>query len=727
MHSDHDHHEVTTSHRGPSWVAAMIVAALAIVVVTVVATLALADAVGWVAAGVVVAWAMAAVVIVVARRDTRSALLTAAVAGAGAMALLSIAWATGELAAQVAARDPWDAPTVARALAITLVPTAIGLLIVGAPDGRFDDPRRRRAAIGLALFAVAATTALATGGPDVSAAVVVAHVALVVALTLYVFVHNCRASTPVERAKLQWLGWGAVVSVTTAGTAAVVHWLMGWPPDLAAFVLGATVAVPAGIAASSFARLLRVVDRVLVGTTVALGLALFAGAVYLVTVLGLHGVPEGGERTVLGLSLVAALIVALAVNPVRRRLEDIAMRRVYGGDERSDGALETFASRLSRAIPMDELLLQLAESLKRSMKLTGAEVWTGHEGRFERSVAVPDRGPAHLELESEAQLVAARAHVQGNAWLTVWIRELLDGREHQAVRFTSIAHLGELLGFIVTERPPDDRPLDDEAERQMLIDIARPLGLALHNMRLDTALQATLEEVRAANLELVASRARIVAATDETRRRIERDLHDGAQQHLVALAVKVGLVRKLLEGDPETAVAMLDELRGDAQAALTELRELAHGIYPPLLRDRGLTEALRTAAQRSIRPATVEADEVGRYGAEIEAAVYFCCLEALQNAAKHAGEDAIIQIRLAACGTELVFEVADDGVGFEPDAVLGKGFVNMRDRLGAFDGRLDVSSVPGQGTTIRGSIPHASQREPAVVTTRHRDRGEVPA
>jgi signal transduction histidine kinase len=727
VHSDHGHHEVTTSHRRPGSVAAVSVAAIVIVVVTVVASLALTEAVGWVAAGVVVAWATAAVVIVVARRDTRAAFLALAVAGAGAAALLSIAWATGELAAEVTARDSWDAPTVARALAITLVTTAIGFLVVGAPDGRFDDLRRRRVAIGLALFAVAVTTILAARGPDVSATVVIAHVALVAALSLDVFVRTCRASTPIERAKLQWLGWGAVVSLTSAGTVAVVHWLMGWPPDLAAFVIGSTVAVPAGIAASSFARLLRVVDRVLVVTIVILGLVLLAGAVYLVTVLGLHGVPEGGERTVLGLSLVAALIVAVAVNPVRRRLEDFAMRRVYGGDQRSDGALETFASRMSRAIPMDELLLQLAESLKRSMKLTGVELWTGHEGRFERSVAVPDRGPAHLELESEAQLVAARAHVQGNAWLTIWIRELLDGREHQAVRFTSIAHLGELLGFIITERPPDDRPLDDEAERQMLIDIARPLGLALHNMRLDTALQATLDEVRAANRELVASRARIVAATDETRRRIERDLHDGAQQHLVALAVKVGLVRKLLEADPEMAVAMLDELRHDAQAALTELRELAHGIYPPLLRDRGLTEALRTAAQRSSRPATVEADEVGRYGADIEAAVYFCCLEALQNAAKHAGEDAVLHLRLAACGTELVFEVTDDGVGFEPDAVSGKGFINMRDRLGAFDGRLDVSSVPGRGTTIRGSIPHASHREPGVVTTRHRDRGEIPA
>ncbi len=708
VHGDRGRQEVTTSRRRPGWAHAVLVAALAVVGAAVVAGRALADSVGWVAAGVVAVWAVSAVVVVVTRRDARPAMLTVAVAAAGAAALVSIAWATDDLVAGSAALDAWDAATVARAMAISLVPTAIGLLVVGAPDGRFADARRRRATFGIVLLALAAVATLVAAGPVVSAVVVVAHAVLVAALAGYVFVDSCRASTPVDRARLQWLGWGAVVSGAWVGMAAMVHWLTGWPPDLAAVAVGATAIVPVGVAASSVTGLLRVVDRVLVVTIVALGLALFAGAVYLVTVLGLHGVPEGGERAVLGLSLLAALIVAVAVNPVRRRLEDLATRRVYADDERSDGALETFASRMSRAIPMDELLLQLAESLKRSLKLTRAEVWTGHEGRFERSVSVPDGGPAHLGLGSEAQLVAARAHVQGNAWLAVWVPELLDGRDDQAVRFTSIAHLGELLGFIVTERPPDDAPLDDEAERQVFVDIARQLGLALHNMRLDTALQATLDEVRAANRELAASRARIVAATDEARRRIERDLHDGAQQHLVALAVKVGLVRKLLEADPETAVAMLDELRGDAQAALTELRELAHGIYPPLLRDRGLAEALRTAAQRSSRPVTVEADGVGRYSAEVETAVYFCCLEALQNAGKHAGDHATIRIRVTACDRELVFEVSDDGVGFEPDAIEGDGFVNMRDRLGAFDGRLDVSSAVGRGTTVRGSIAHAA-------------------
>ena len=134
-----------------------------------------------------------------------------------------------------------------------------------------------------------------------------------------------------------------------------------------------------------------------------------------------------------------------------------------------------------------------------------------------------------------------------------------------------------------------------------------------------------------------ASRLRIVTTADESRRQIERNLHDGAQQHLVALAVKVGLVKTLLGSDPDTATLMVDELRGDVQAALDELRELAHGIYPPLLRDRGLGEALLNAANRSPLRTMVSADGVQRHDTDIEAAVYFCCLEAMQNAGKYAG------------------------------------------------------------------------------------------
>src|SRR4029079_4072329 len=146
--------------------------------------------------------------------------------------------------------------------------------------------------------------------------------------------------------------------------------------------------------------------------------------------------------------------------------------------------------------------------------------------------------------------------------------------------------------------------------------------------------------------ELRASRARIVEAGDAQRRRIERDLHDGAQQHLVALAVSVNLVRQIADTAPDAAKAMLEQIGTDLQDAVQELRNLAHGIYPPLLMDRGLGEALSAAAGRAALPTTVEADGVGRYPQGVEAAVYFCCLESLQNAGKHAGPGASASISL---------------------------------------------------------------------------------
>jgi signal transduction histidine kinase len=289
---------------------------------------------------------------------------------------------------------------------------------------------------------------------------------------------------------------------------------------------------------------------------------------------------------------------------------------------------------------------------------------------------------------------------------------LLEGREGQQVRVAAVAHLGELLGLIVAERNSDDTTFTDEDDR-VLTELARQVGLALHNVRLDSALQASLDELQERNLELQASRLRIVTAADESRRAIERNLHDGAQQHLVALAVKVGLVKQLLDAQPETAQTILDELREDVQATLTELRDLAHGIYPPLLRDRGLAEALRTAANRAVLPTDVDAEGVERYPSEVEAAVYFCCLEAMQNAGKYAGDGARVMVSVVANDGSLTFDVADDGSGFDPRVVAaGHGFENMRDRLGAVGGSLILDSAPGEGSHIRGSIPVAPLEAP---------------
>ena len=215
-------------------------------------------------------------------------------------------------------------------------------------------------------------------------------------------------------------------------------------------------------------------------------------------------------------------------------------------------------------------------------------------------------------------------------------------------------------------------------------------------------------EVRVADQvkELRASRARVVMAGDAERRRIERDLHDGAQQHLVGLAVHLRLARDLADSEPAKAMEMLDSLGEVVQDALEELRDLAHGIYPPLLQDRGLAEALAAAAGRATIRTRVDAEGIERYEPDVEATVYFCCLEALQNAAKYAGDSAIAAVRIREEAGGLLFEVSDDGAGFDVARTrAGMGLTSMRDRVGALGGSLHVESASGAGTSITGLIP----------------------
>jgi signal transduction histidine kinase len=229
--------------------------------------------------------------------------------------------------------------------------------------------------------------------------------------------------------------------------------------------------------------------------------------------------------------------------------------------------------------------------------------------------------------------------------------------------------------------------------------------LVRHNTQLDSALRDSLAELRRKNDELQASRARIVAAADAERRRIERDLHDGAQQHLTSLAVRLLLAAKLAGPDADLA-GLLEQLGAEVRDTAQELRGLAHGIYPPLLRANGLADALFAAASRATLPTTVQAAPLGRYPADVEVAVYFCCLEALQNACRHAGEGATIRLRVREERGTLAFEVTDDGAGFDAaGSSPGAGFLNMADRLGVFGGCLRVDSAPGQGTRVTGRVP----------------------
>ena len=225
-------------------------------------------------------------------------------------------------------------------------------------------------------------------------------------------------------------------------------------------------------------------------------------------------------------------------------------------------------------------------------------------------------------------------------------------------------------------------------------------GLTLDNERLQAELRARL-------VELQASRARLVTAADQARRRIERDLHDGAQQQLVALRISLGLARQLMTSSPAEAADLIAQTEHQAAGALEELRELARGIYPPLLADLGLPAALEAQARKAALPVTVEAPEGGRFPQEIEAAVYFSVLEALQNVAKYAQASAA-QVTLGHDGPYLVFTVTDDGKGFDQAITpMGTGVQGMSDRLSALGGTLEITSAPGRGTRVTGRVPAA--------------------
>ncbi|MEJ7832613.1 MAG: histidine kinase [Nocardioides sp.] len=434
--------------------------------------------------------------------------------------------------------------------------------------------------------------------------------------------------------------------------------------------------------------------------------ALVVVAVYLVLVVGINGRPTGTERGVMLSSLFAALVAAVLVPPVRARVAD-EVRSLLHEERPSTGDIVTaFGARMSRSVPMDELMLQLAESVRETLPGTHVEIWTGTAEALRRTTSVPARPPAMLRVIGTEATTVTRARIGGPAWANVWLPDLVPLEPHGDFRIVPVAHLGHLLGLVVVVRPVRTVEFSN-ADDDALVELAHQLGLALHNVQLDSALQESLEELAERNEELQASRLRIVTASDAARRAIERNLHDGAQQHLVALAVKLGLAASMAEdGETDSVPQMLTDLRQDVHTTIKEVRELAHGIYPPLLRDRGLGEALRTAAGRSGLPCSVDVNLPGRYPEQAETAAYFCCTEALQNAGKYAGEGATITLSVTADDRTLRVEVADDGAGYDTaHGREGHGFLNMRDRLGAIGGTLEVVSSPGAGTRLTLVIP----------------------
>ncbi len=262
-------------------------------------------------------------------------------------------------------------------------------------------------------------------------------------------------------------------------------------------------------------------------------------------------------------------------------------------------------------------------------------------------------------------------------------------QDYETRRVTEVASGGRPVAALVHDAALSGEPAVRDVVRGFAV-------MALENQRLDA-------EVRSSVRELKESKARVLHAVDQERQRIERDLHDGAQQRLVALRVGLQLAAETVAANPDGATEALDKLGRDVEEILDEVRALARGVYPPLLADHGIGPALQAAADDGPLPTRVHYSGLGRYSQQIESAVYFSCLEALQNASKHA--DARRALITLAETDELEFEVRDDGHGFDLPGEGGSGLENMRDRIVALGGRLSIESSPGEGTRVRGSVP----------------------
>ncbi|MCC2275893.1 sensor histidine kinase [Streptomyces sp. ET3-23] len=374
-----------------------------------------------------------------------------------------------------------------------------------------------------------------------------------------------------------------------------------------------------------------------------------------------------GQYFPIGLSVLVAVTATALFQPVRERLNQLAERRVFGKRLSSFELIVQFGTALEHAYDLDRLAPQLAAGLQEGLNLQWVRIRLGGEGL-----------PAHLGAAGEETDRTSRTS------LPLWYGH-------------------EVLGLI--EYGPKTEGRFTPEDHDVVETLARQAALAVHNVHLAAELSARVEEVQRQAGELDASRARIVHAQDGERRRIERRLHDGIQQDLVALVAKLRLARNRLArgGDID---AVLTEVQDDAYRVIDELREVAHGIHPPVLTDQGLVAAVTSRARRMPIPVTVHVEDSldrVRFALEVEESAFYLVSEALTNVLKHA-DATHATIRITRSGGWLVVEVTDDGVGFSGDPAAGSGLTGMRDRIEAVGGDLLITSRTGGGTVIRSRL-----------------------
>ena len=409
------------------------------------------------------------------------------------------------------------------------------------------------------------------------------------------------------------------------------------------------------------------------------GLTTFVVFVYVVVVLG-GGVLIGHTSSPeVGLSVLATAIVALAFGPIQSRLEELASKAVHSGRPSPYDVLTRFSKAATGSFPAEELPARMAKVLADGTGAEWAQVWLFVDGRLKLAATWPPRA---------AEDSAAPG-----------------GPDAPGLRSLQVRQAGELLGILVVQER-ELVPLT-LVEQRLFAELASQAGLVLRGARLRAELMDRLAELSAKADELRLSLERLVDAQDAARSRLERDIHDGAQQHLVALAVNLRLAHTLASRSPRRANLLLAEQEQAANETIQAIVDLSRGIYPRVLNDEGLAAALRAEIGKSAVPVELVAHQVGRYAASVEAAAYFCCLEALQNAAKHA-EAQCIRVDLRGDANLLTLVVEDDGVGFDPQAVSpGAGMTNMPDRIESAGGTLIIDSAPARGTRVEARLPTA--------------------
>jgi signal transduction histidine kinase len=572
----------------------------------------------------------------------------------------------------------------------------IPLILLLFPTGRVHSPRWRWVPAAVAIIAVVSAVAVMLSPGPVDNDVVkvpnptgvdtlrpvlgpllfatttglfVAAVASVVAL----FLRYRRASGD-ERQQIRWLAYlAALACVLLVGTVVSGLSVSGdqfnpvvevfWLALFAVIGVAFPVAIGLSIIRHGLFDLDLVIKRTAVFAVLVTSLMVVGGVATLLIAAGVLPSLDGRPALV----LVAGVVLGLLLVPLYRFSKWLADRLVFGGRSTPYEVLTEFSGRVGSTYSSDDVLPRMAQLVGEATRARASRVWL-RVGRELQEVA---RWPADAFERGTLETEPERLPV-------------LPGEDAFEIR-----HQGELLGALSVEPEPSD-PMTP-AKHRIVRDLASQAGFVLRNVRL-------IEELRA-------SRQRLVTAQDEERRRLERNIHDGAQQQLVALTVKLRLLEQIAGRDPAKATEIATQLQAEATAALDDLRDLARGIYPPLLADKGLPAALEAQARKLPVPVSVDAGDLGRFSQDLEAAVYFSCLEALQNVAKYA-EASQVKISLGRSNGRLSFAVTDDGVGFDPtSASHGTGLQGIADRLDALGGTLEIVSAVGEGTAVNGSVP----------------------